>query len=318
MDAGGKCHPSDAYDWSLETFRRRGMGRDLYPKVVARLRTGGLDFEVRLRSEKLRYVKTDVEGNHLRDARGNLIDLTDEEIAALGKRTDESSVAVFHGPDQVAALEDEWGCVLVVVAREYRRFGLGAYLHRLARTLYPAKPSGGFTPQGRASFARVHRWFVRNALARGFYRERVRAGSLTMERVREIIASGQGGGEAGGQREAPPVESPAEKWLLYGADDTFIVYDPILKDLIADGWDRNRHWIERAVKAAVHVLVFDDGRGWSILSRFGGETPALRRFVLRLAMGEAERGGTTLRLDPEDMADAAGIAEEIGSPDRMT
>lgn len=319
VDPGVKCHPSEAYDWPLATFKRFAVPPSDYPKVIRRLRVGGFDFEVRLKSEQLRYVKYDADDKMLRDEAGNPVYFTDEEVRLLGKRNEDHQIAIFHDGQQVATLQDEWGCVLVVVAQEYRRFGLGPFLHRIARTLYPSKPSGGFSPQGERSFARVHRWFVRNALANGTYRQMVREGRITMDRVREIIDSAKASMTWAPERAASqePVVSDPSKWLLYAADDMFVVYDPVLRDLIADGWDRNRPWIENAIKATVHPLIHED-KGWAILGVYGGDTLPLRRLMLKIACGEAERSGTSLWLDPEDVEDARGVAEPVGEPDLRT
>ena len=132
IDANRKCHPNSAYDVTLEQLNRYESSKADFPKIIQRLHRHGLDFEVRLRVEKIGpRVKTDPDGLPLR-VDDQLQYYTDEETQRLGFRQHEWSLAIFEGDTKVAAVQDEWGCMLVMVAREYRSFGLGTWLLKLA------------------------------------------------------------------------------------------------------------------------------------------------------------------------------------------
>jgi len=252
VDPSHKTHPDDAYNWSIMDKNNEWDQKSNYPKFLRRLKLAGLEIEIRVRVEPCRYIKLDDSGMPLR-INGEIQFWTSEEAKRLGKKLEEYLIGVFHGNQKIGEIQDEWGCVLVSVAKEYQNIGLGTILQKLARTLEPTKPSGGFTPAGRAGFARVHREFVRDALKNGTYSSLVRSKKMTMERVKEIVAS------AHIEKRNKPnnrnlSSSDPKDWLLFvGEYGDFILYDKKLKDLIEEGGEQNDYFIDSMIKGAVNV-----------------------------------------------------------------
>ena len=299
-------HPSGAYDCSIDDLNSKWQVSKSDYKLVRRFKIHGLDFELMLRSVKNRYCVPNPDpyerGDepHLR-INGELVYYTDEEIARLGMRPLEFIIAVFHGDLRAASSTDEWGCMLVQVAREYRGFGLGTILGKFARTLEPAKDSGGFTHAGLGNFTSVHREFVRDALRNGLYSKLLRQGTLTMERVREIVESAKLH-MTNQKRSLDLSTNNPDDWLLFSDNHgTFILYDRKLSDIL--GKDIAEKHVEAMIKGYVYAL--HDGEVTRI-KQFGGEGEKLRAFMLALAYTTAEVNRSTLWVEPEEY-DLAGF-----------
>lgn len=312
VDPTGRRHGDDAFDWDVEELARRS--RDEYPHLLQQVTRGGLRLEVRYGVEALSYARDPDE-----IARGMPTLLTAEEAAARGAAPRAHSFAVFDRATCVGVAEDEWGCWLVVVAREYRELGLGELLFRIAAEHDPARASGGFSGYGRAGFRRAHRAIVREALAAGRYSRLVRAGQLTAARAAAIVAS-VGLPAASGP---PPPDlvlarnDPAAWHLLATPAGHFVLYDPTAASLDPNG-ERFEHFLRRAVKGAAASADLGDerrpGGAYALLTLFGGETPAIRRLLLRLVFSDV--APLPLYLDPEDEADVdPAVAAPAGPAD---
>ena len=89
---------------------------------------------------------------------------------------------------QVGMAADEWGAILVAIVPEYRGHGIGEILGKMFREANPHFISGGFTNAGAIHAKRIWANFVREYLQAGDYSKLVRAGKITIERVKEILA----------------------------------------------------------------------------------------------------------------------------------
>lgn len=290
IDAQHKSHPSKAYDVGLAQLNDFFKLED-YRRVLRRVRVNNLAFTIRLQIDEAKYTKS-------RDANG-VIYFTDEERAALGYPRYNYSIAVVDEENQcVASLQDEWGCVLVMVAREYRGFGFGAMLVELAYTIEPAKPSGGFTESGFRTFRKVYREFVGQALRAGRYRQLIQDGVLTMSRVKEIIASANLENRSKAPAKRDLANRDPRDWLLYGTDTTFILYDRKLREHTDD-----EHWGDQMLKAMIHFGIIErSDRHYGIIYTFGGEKPTIKTLMLRCAAHVCEQDNAVLMVDPEDEA----------------
>lgn len=294
VNSRGVSHPSSAYDWSLSEMKGKP---EEYPTLLFRRTIRGIGFE--FRSNKIdryqhKFVKTDPDGNPVR-VNGEVQYHTPDELARLEIRRYEYDFSVFDGPQQVAVSQDEWGALLYVVAREYRGFGLAPILAKLAWEAEPGKGSGGFTPEGRRVARRVHAEFVREYLRKGFYSLLVSQGTLTAERVKEIVASI-------GPRPAEPSgvslqSNDPRSFLLYADNGCFILYDRKLKDLIDEGdEEKNYPWYERLIKGTSYA-----GGGYHtsdrlFLHQLGGDSPQIIQFMLTLALSYCRQEGCPLRV----------------------
>lgn len=312
-----KFHPGDAYETTLEKMRDKNyLRKEHYPQLLKRVKIKGISFEFRVKSEKSNYVHVDTEGVPVRGADNKLIPMTDAEISAAGLQPNSYNVVIYNEEgDPVGSAQDEWGCVLVYVANEYRGFGLGSILGRIARTFEPGKTSGGFTDHGLKNFRNLYRDMVRDAVTQGRYTALIRAGKMTVERAKAIIASAR-------LEKRKPVsddidlsgKNPAN-WLLYADESAFILYDKNLAKVIERGGDDQWDWGERMIKGYLLVRFPHDDAG--IVVRFGADTPVLKSFLLNLGASYCAQQGVPFLLDLDDVP-FASKALTLGKSNRKT
>jgi hypothetical protein len=306
VDPQHMSHPPEAYTFSvMNRATWQHEGRDHFPEPIRRMTINGIEFEFRLRKEdraEMRMVKTTPEGEIVRDEQGMALYWNrDELIERLPLvRRYEYSIGVFTADDgYVGGSADEWGTMLIRVAEEYRGFGLGPIIGKMARSLEPGKPSGGFTPAGLNNFVRVHREMVRDYALSGMYSHLVKTGQLNAERAKQIIASAN-------LSERPTRKingdldhtDPADWLLMVGGYGDFYLYDRKLRDII-DGGDRYDHWREKMIKGMVYV---ECGDRYGRIKAFGGDTPKVKSMMLWLAATFAAVSKVELVVEPDDMA----------------
>lgn len=293
----GKWHSDSAYDFGLGSLSYYNKA-DF--KLLQRVKLRGIEFEFRIKIEERKFRTRNPEDDRY---------MTRDEVEAEGLKTHDYTIGVWtklEGDMCIAATQDEWGCMLVTVAREYRGFGLGPILVKFARTLEPDKPSGGFTPSGRNNFIKVHREFVRDALRSGKYSRMVRAGEITMARVREIIASVDLSKKMSKRHDDLSTADP-KNWLLYSEHDCFILYDRKLRDFMRDEIDG--HWVNSAVKGHLYVAVYSD---FARVKNVSGDKKLLP-FFYGCALRAAREAGATLYVEPDDAPHLSGF--KLGSGD---
>lgn len=294
-----KSHQSSAYDWPLSSFRDH---RNQFPTLLFRRVIHGIPFEFRLRKkdqyQEEKFVKTDADGEIVR-IHGEVQYYTIEELHRLqiGRQYD-YHFAVFDGEQQVGTAQDEWGCLLVVVAPEYRGFGLGPLLTRLAWEAEPGKDSGGCTPMGQALVRRVHGEFVRDYLQKGLYSALVREGQISLARAQEIVASADLAPRTGHVRNLNT--NDPKDWLLYAEDGSFILYDKKLKDILVNYTEDDSIWMNRCIKAMAFVGSDYFGQQY-VLHHCNGDTPALKKTMMRLAVSWTSSEGDRLRVFADDL-----------------
>lgn len=293
----GKYHEDSAYESTIETLNQYEIDKSKY-KLIRRFRKNGISFDLMVLRTKNSFVHRNPDDEYgmnpyLRDENNQLIPHTDEEIEALGYQPYSFTVSIFHGDVRVAAAQDEWGAMLIRVAKEYQRFGLGTIVGKIARSLEPGKPSGGFSPSGRRNFVRVHRELVRDALTDGRYREWVKSGLLTIEKVREIINSAKL--EMRQPKDTVDYSSNnASDWMLYtDFHGMFVIYDRKLKDLYQD----ENHFTDNMVKGLVYVMC---NNGIARIKQFGAQTVKLKAFMLALAYTNAKVNECALWVEHEE------------------
>jgi hypothetical protein len=312
-----KDHPEHAYDVDLKQLNSYLNNISDYPILLRNVTIKGLAFQIRLNNEKRQFTKRVGEFEHKRDANGDLVYYNDDEIKQKGWKTHDFIIGVFNDKgERIAAVQDEWGTILIMVAREYRGFGFGPILGKIARTLEPAKSSGGFTPSGYRNFVKTYREFVRDALTQGLYREWIAKGEMTKERARHIIDS------AKLQHRPKRIEgnlntSDPKDWLLYGKDGSFVLYDRKLKD-VYQGPDSD--WNETFIKGFILVRINDTRNGdKGIVVRLGADNPKIKSFLLNCGMAFCREEGVPFYVDPDDeeFVDHKSM-EAVGEPDHVT
>ena len=312
VNPGGKYHPSSAYDWSVERMNENEWNRsNAYPTLLFRKKISGISFEFRMKKEDLyednRFMKRDESGEPFYVdkklqfySKKELLEMNDP----LFKRYN-YSFAAFDGGTNVAVAQDEWGCLLVSVAQEYRQFGLGPILTKLAWEAEPGKPTGGCTPGGFKVTQKVHQEFVREYLRNGTYSKLIKEGMITLERVQEILKSAKLESRFEPSRTKQKVNlstNDPKNFLLFEDFGAFILYDRRLKDLLEQGnEDSNSYWIDKFIKG--HSFAgggyYDNARLY--LHQLGGDTPQIKKFMFTLALSYAKTEGVPLFVYNDDL-----------------
>lgn len=306
IDPQHKTHPSSAYDVGVAQL---SAGRDwsAHSHLLNTITRKGIVFEVRAnvidRYRGRQYAKRDQDDNLvLRD--GEVLYYTPDELRAQGVPRYDFEFAIIEkeGGQVVGCTQDEWGTMLLMVAREYRGFGFGRLLGSLAWSHLPGKPSGGFTTAGINAFAAIHREAVRDALVSGRYRALVREGSLTGGQVRAIIDSAQldrsRPRSALGLGGETSLAIDPSQWMLYSQSGEFILYDRRL----ADYWqsDMDDYWLDRCLIGMSYASTgYDTQSKDAYLHHFGGLNEKARQFLILLQLSECQARGETLRLDAD-------------------
>lgn len=294
-----KQHPDSAYQVDAAELASAGyLQKENFQKLLKRVRIKGIMFEFRLHARPVKYVHKDEQGEHRRDAEGNLIYMTPEEIKEKNLNAHEFTLGVFNEDGNcVGSVQDEWGTILVRVAREYRGFGLGPMLTKIARSMEPEKSSGGFTPSGYRNFFKTYQAFVRDALSSGLYRKKFLSGEITHERIREIISSAKLEDKKSPVPAVSLQSSDPKDWMLYvGGYGDFVLYDRKLKDIYQDN---ESYWIEKMVKGASLIRELHDGNG--LIVRFHGATGQIKKFLMSCVLSYCFNEKIALYVDPEDI-----------------
>jgi hypothetical protein len=195
-----KWHSSDSYDWSLERMKQMGYLQDnykeKYPKLVNTFSVKGINFELRanlIDRHSLKYVKYGDDDEIVRDEKGLATYQTPEELKAKGlpKHGYEFIIVDKDIDTVIGTSQDEWGAILIAIAREYRGYGLGKRISAITRKYYPTKASGGFTNAGFNTFFKVYKDLVKEYLVSGKYNQLLKRGELSMERLKKILKSAE-------------------------------------------------------------------------------------------------------------------------------
>ncbi len=169
-----------------------------FPKTVNRFISYGLKFEIREQQIDLReknYYKLDENKNPMRDEHGEIIFLTMEEkekkFPEDKRYVYEHAILDVKKNKIVAETQDEYGCLLITVANEYRGMNVGQHLLNYHRTMYPYRYSGGHTETGQKAFFRSYQEKISKYLASGNYTKDLKENLIEMPRIKEIVKSAQ-------------------------------------------------------------------------------------------------------------------------------
>ena len=144
-----------------------------------------------------------------------------DEVLVVRQDAD-GDMGVFNERHQrVAGAQDEWGAVLIWVAREYRGRRIGPLVGKLYRDENPDKDSGGFTTAGYRNLEQIWSDHVQKALSSGRYTRMVKQGEISKDRVREILANYKGPKKP--QRFSEPSTSPKVRALI--GETHVVLYD---------------------------------------------------------------------------------------------
>lgn len=281
VDRSGKYHRPEAYDWSVKQLNQPSWDwtkRPFFTELIGTKTFRGIPLEFRLARE-----------------------------GSQGKRV---SLGVFNPERECVGYttDDEWGCMLVVVAREYRGFGFGNLLTKLAYEHSPGRDTGGMTDAGKKSLFRAYQEWVREYLQKGFYSKLVKGRQLTVARVQEIVASarlkgGDGWLDRRTQRPQTDLYADPDGLELYHEDGCFIVYHRKLRELLQNHDYEDTYWTDRMVNGLAYVGSGYNDHQKGILWRLGADTPQLKQFLLRCAVSWCHNESVPLLIHKERWAD---------------
>jgi hypothetical protein len=300
VNKSNKWHSSGCYKWSLG---KSYIGREKsdFPQIIKNIKIHDIIFQFRLKIEDRldnTYYKSDEDGNHLRSEDGKLISYTREElengaIPSLLNRRYEYSIGIFTDDGYIGGSQDEWGCVLIHIADEYRGFGLGPIVGKMARELEADKTSGGFTPEGFKNFKKVHQMFVREYIRNGFYSFLVKSGKISAQRAKDIISSANLKAE---HKKQFKLAAKPEDWLLYiGGYGDFIIYDKKIVDIL----DIDHEWF--AEKMLIGMVYVSADKKFGRIKTFGGINDKVKKYLMKLAIIYANNLNVPLVVEEEDI-----------------
>ncbi len=291
----GKQHPNTAYKTSIGDLYY--VTKEKYDIPLRTIKLKGLFFELRMRKEKIRYTKR-IDDEIARDDKGMALYYDDSEIKSIGLKPYEYSIGVWVSGenDAIGSVGDEWGCILIRVAKEYENFGLGTILGKIAREIEPSKPSGGFTSGGSRNFIRVHREMVREALINGQYTNAVKSGLISKSKALEIIKDSNLSIRHNNNNDNMNTNDPKD-WMLFSPlYNTFILYDKKIKNYLDN---ENDYFIQKSLKA--YIYFEDNDRDDFIrIKKIYGVSPKLKTFMVSLAYTIAKHEKKKLVIEPDD------------------
>jgi hypothetical protein len=317
-----KHHPDTAYNWTVDQMNKDSeFPVERFPKLLNTVQIKGITFEIRAKMidahTELKYVKYDTEDNQVR-IDGEIQYYTPEELKLMGKTQYQYEFGIIEKDTNliVGTSFDEWGCILIAVASEYRGFGLGELISKWTRKYQPAKPSGGFTSAGHRTFVKVHRAFVRDYVTSGKYNELVKSGQITVQRVKEIIASAELNSHKPKSKfhvNDKDFAIDKSQWLLYNENNEFIIYDRRLKDYWQS--DLDDYWLERFFIGMIYCSGGYASDGDMVFPhQFAGISDEVKRYLLMLQLTDCKKHNEKLRLTQIqiDLLDPSAVKTEPG------
>ncbi len=158
--------------YDLEKIKDLAGDKSRYPILLKRMNISGMDVEFRQREEKQNYVRTDEEGEIVRDGRGLATYLDDEEVLEKDVPLNDPLIQLWVGDTPVGWIGPSFGATELFIAKELWQKGLGSAALKLWLEMYPTrghKPSilGQMTGVGQNTVRKVHRDLVDEAIQRG-------------------------------------------------------------------------------------------------------------------------------------------------------
>lgn len=182
--------------WHQDDFMDRHGGVDLshnkkedYP-VLVRVDANGIEY--RRSATKNKYTTRDADGEIARDADGNLIYMTDDQIKAEGLPVFDQAIYAFDGDKAVGYVGDSFGAIEMYIPQDQRGRGIGANLSHIARSDEPFWPSGGQSNGGEALAEQTYWTIVNGGVPKRLAELRLEVQQLRNEvskRYQEKVAS---------------------------------------------------------------------------------------------------------------------------------
>lgn len=284
-----KFHSSSAYQTTVDELNAewRGNPLDTYNKLINTITIKGIVFEIRENIEDRwdgNYVKVDSNNDIVRDENNKALYFDKEEVKLLipeEKRFKYNYGVIRKDTNElVGVTQDEWGTLLVMVADEFRKFGFGTLLVKLARDKKPDRPSGGFTSGGFANFKRVHSQMVREYMESGFYSHLVKNKILSVARAKEIISSIKTN-RPKKDNKILSSNDPKNWTVLTDGSSYAVLYDMGLLKL---DFDSDDYWVESFIKGFISLGGTNPDKIW--IERIHGSDNIVTNLLEIILSGE--------------------------------
>lgn len=295
-----KDHPDEAYSFTIKEKQSEYQDKKNYPKLLNNIKIHNIDFEIRMKiidKSKLNYVKTNEQGEVLKDEKGNIVYYSKEEVEKI--IPDKYQIGVFTKDGTfVGGAQDEWGAMLYYIANEYKGFGLGKIIAKIAYGLQPEKSSGGFSPSGLRTFRKIHSEFVRDYLSSGMYSHLIKTNQISKEKVNKIINSISDRPKKIKQEDLS--SNDPKNWLILIEDSMAIIYDKKIKNQINNIYDENPRKSYFARKMIKGYILTRKTHEYERIVQFGGENKQIKTFLMDFAGYQAKLSNSILVVETED------------------
>lgn len=198
----------------------------------------------------------------------------------------------------VGTAQDEWGALLISVAREFRGFNLGVLLGTFIRKYVPAYNSGGLTSGGKHNLYKVYSNAVKDAMANGVYSKLVKARKLSASRATEIINSANLATKLPSSLTPDRTfENNKQDWVCMNDHTSFIIYNSKLlalynRDAVSDFW---KDELIVGMGFASSTAIDND----LVIYQFGGKDDAVKKLIMSLLMTAAQDLGYNVRVEDQ-------------------
>lgn len=320
-------HRSGAYSSTLAELNQ--YPKDDYSRLISNIKKKGIDFVVK--AQVVDYMQKPwfkYESNHkpiIINGVHQQLTQEEKELALKGKERYLYHFAIFNEQNECVALtQEEYGCLLVRVAAEYKGFGLGPYLVGLHRKYFPDADSGGFTVPGINNLLKVHTQFVKDYLASGKYSKLVKDKVLTIDKVKEITKYVDKVPTKSNLASDTPIMSG--KVQIFHEDTKsaeWVVYDEAISELMekADTHQSIDYWVEKCLLAChYNEPIYRNKKLRSIL-RFGkykNENVKLHMVKLACSYDIHKNGITEFIIPKDELSSVESLFENTKQSDSST
>lgn len=322
VNPGKKNHDSGAYSFTVENMNETYHEKD-FPKVVRNFYSCGLRFEIREKKidlHQLNYVKTDLNGDIVRDDSGEAMMMSEEDkkICFPAQFRYENAIVNAGTKELVAFTDDEWGCRLIAVAKEYQGLGLGHAIKMESIKHHPFGHTGGTTMAGENMIYHCYQEMVSKSLRHGEYRKAYLDGKLTMDEIFSILESASVSKKAferlpeeaqciikqyhpGKRKDVVDLDMNKSSEILCHIDSCFaILYSARVFELLKNR-DRYEPFIEQGIKGYIYIGgVYHNAH--PKLFRMHADDDATKKLLIEIMLNKAVERDEKIRMDKEDVA----------------
>lgn len=327
-----ESHDESAYQRTSLDHYTKDEREKTHVNLIEKFTQNGINFELR---EGIRdrweddYVKYDENDEIARDENGLALYISMEEKKERLNPRFEYEHAIYDVTNNclVSWTQDEWRCLLIQTAKEYRGLGLATKLLSHHFSVYPERPSGGMTPGGMLAVRKTHQSMVMSHLENGGYEDDIKNGLLSREKVDEILISAHATKDIREKLKADlkadgssdsyinhvilrPKDTSKDhidlsmnnpdNWLLHTGSNWAVLYDKGIYDLLEnDNQEKFEHFLDKAIVGYCYIGGVYGNDSTPKLFRLHGNNDKIKAFMSEVAMNISL--GSPVRIFKADM-----------------